>query len=83
MSTPETLSYEAVINAVRQWSPDERLALVQEILTLQPEGPRVRRRRKTLKQALGLLATGQPAPSDTDVQQWLDEQRMTKYARPA
>ncbi len=49
------------------------------INTLAPEVVPSRPKRKTLKKALGLLATSQPAPSDAEVQQWLDERRMEKY----
>ena len=36
-------------------------------------------RHKTLQEALGLLAKGGPAPSDAEIQQWLDEHRIEKY----
>ena len=48
--------------------------------TLEPEFKMTRpKRRKTLNKALGLLATNQPAPSDEEIEQWLDEYRMEKY----
>jgi len=76
MGTPKTISYETVVNTVRQWPPDQRVVLVQDILnTLTSDIASPRPRRKTLKKALGLLATGQPAPSDAEVRQWLDEVR--------
>jgi len=81
MGSPATTSYQAVLNAVRQWSPDRRFALVQNVLnTLASEAPSPRPRCKTLEKALGLLATGQPAPSDAEIQQWLDEHRVEKYS---
>ena len=80
MDTRKTISYETVLNTVRQWPPDRRFALVQDVLnTLAPEVSSPRPRHKTLKKALGLLATGQPAPSDAEIKQWLDEHRMEKY----
>ena len=80
MHPPETTSYETVLNTVRQWPPDRRFVLVQDVLnTLAPKVAPSRPRRKTLKKALGLLATDQPAPSDAEIQQWLDEHRMEKY----
>ena len=36
-------------------------------------------RPRTLSQALGLLATDQPAPTDADVEKWLTEARLEKY----
>ena len=38
-----------------------------------------RPRRNTLDKAWGLLATDRPAPSDAEVEQWLNEHRMEKY----
>jgi hypothetical protein len=80
MEPLETTSYETILNTVRQWPPDRRFALVQDVLnTLAPEVKPSRSRRKTLEKALGLLATSQPAPSDAEIKQWLDEHRMEKY----
>lgn len=80
MNALEKTSYETVLNTVCQWPPDRRFALVQDVLnTLVPEVLSPRPRRKTLQKALGLLATSQPAPSDAEIKQWLDEHRMEKY----
>ena len=80
MDTRKTVSYENVLDAVRQWPPDRRFALVQDVLsTLAPEVLPSRPRHKTLEKALGLLATSQPAPSDAEIKQWLDEHRLEKY----
>ncbi len=80
MDTLATTSYQTVLNTVRQWPPDRRFALVQDVInTLASEVAHPRPRHKTLEKALGLLATDQPAPSDAEIQQWLDEHRMEKY----
>ena len=80
MDTLATTSYQTVLDAVRQWSPDRRFTLVRDVLnTLAPEVAHHRPRRKTLEKALGLLATSQPVPSDAEIKQWLDEHRMEKY----
>ena len=80
MGTRKTISYETVLNTVRQWPPDRRFALVQDVLsTLAPDVLPSRPRPKTLEKALGLLATSQPAPSDAEIKQWLDEHRLEKY----
>ncbi len=80
MNTLEATGYETVLKAVRQWPPDRRFALVQDVLnTLSPQALSARPRRKTLEEALGLLATSQPAPSDAEIRQWLDEYRMKRY----
>ncbi len=78
MNSLEPINYETVIKTVRQWTPDRRFALVQDVLdTLAP--PHNKPRRKTLDKALGLLATDRPAPSNAEIEQWLDERRMEKY----
>jgi len=80
MNTSETINYETILKIVYSWPPASRLILVQDILkTLKPELETTRPQHNTLKQALGLLATTQPAPSDAEVEQWLDEHRLEKY----
>ena len=80
MNTIRANSYDSVLQTVRQWPPDRRLALVRDVInTLATEVFPSRPRRKTLEKALGLLATSRPAPSDAEIQQWLDERRMEKY----
>ena len=76
------MTRELVLQTVRQWTFDERLALVQEVLnTLQPKPENAPfTREKTLHKALGLAATDEPAPTDAEVEQWLDEHRMERYA---
>jgi hypothetical protein len=80
VNTPEPTGYEAVLNTVRRWPPDRRLALVRDVLgTLAPEVEPSRSRINTLEKALGLLTTDAPAPSDAEIQRWLNERRMQKY----
>ena len=79
MPTIEPINYKAAIEMVRGWPLASRFSLVQDVLkTLAPEAEGSRSKRNTLEKALGLLATNQPAPSDIEVQQWLDEHRMEK-----
>ena len=80
MPTVEPINYRAIIEIIRGWPPARRFSLVQDVLkTLAPEVESSRSKRNTLDKALGLLATNQPAPSDAEIQQWLDEHRMEKY----
>lgn len=75
----ETTSYETILDIVHHWPPANRLMLMQDILkSLLPEPTPAPPRRRTLAQALGLLATDQP-PSDDEVKQWLVEHRLEKY----
>jgi hypothetical protein len=80
MNTTKANSYDNVLQMVRQWPPNRRFALVRDVInTLATDVFPSRPRRNTLKKALGLLATSRPAPSDAEIQQWLDERRMEKY----
>ncbi len=81
MNTLKVNGYETVMSTVRQWSPDKRFALVRDVInTLAMEIKPRQSKRNTLGKALGLLATSQRAPSDTDIRQWLGERRMEKYS---
>jgi hypothetical protein len=77
--TYSELSYESVLRVVHTWPPAKRYLLIQDLLkTIEPreqEGLRP----DTLRAALGLLVTDQPAPSDEDVARWLHERRTEKY----
>jgi hypothetical protein len=73
------LDRETVLQIVRHWPQSEQLALAHAILAdahkaalLQP--PAVPS--TTLR---GILSTGQPAPSDEEVERILDEERAKKY----
>ena len=56
------------------------ISLAQDLLkSLASEIETSRPKRNTLKKALGLLATGQPAPTDEDIRRWLEERRGEKY----
>ncbi len=80
MNQTENTAYDGVLKIVRQWPFEQRIALVQDVLEtidrrIEPPGSP----RSTLSQALGLLATDQPAPTDAEIKQWLDEHRVEKY----
>lgn len=71
-------TYQQVLEIVSQWPDARRFTLVQDVLkTLEPEA--CPRKKQTLSQALGLLATSAPPPSDEEVKQWLEEHRTQKY----
>jgi hypothetical protein len=80
MEKVDQKNYDDVVGMVSKWPPAERFALVQDVLkTLAPAVGGASRRPQTLSKALGLLATNQSAPSDADVEQWLEERRAEKY----
>ncbi|MBI4671886.1 MAG: hypothetical protein HY741_09505 [Chloroflexi bacterium] len=74
------ITYQDVIRTVVSWEHERRLALIRELLlSLEAEWRTRPVPRNTFKRALGLAATSQPAPSDEQVRDWLDEHRMEKY----
>ena len=80
MNQAENINYESVLSLVRQWPTSQQMALVEDVLkTISPRVESPGNRQKTLSKALGMLATTQPAPTDEDVERWLDERRMEKY----
>lgn len=85
MDDIQTMTYENILKVIHDWPLSQRLNLAQDILkTLAPELKKYKlstshTRRNTLKEALGLLATHQPTPSDEEIQDWLDEHRREKY----
>lgn len=61
-------TYAAVFQTIRQWPPDRRFTLVQDVInTLGVDKEIAPPRQNTLSRALGLLATDQPAPSDEEI----------------
>ena len=93
MTTPMSLSYDRILQAVRGWPPVKRLTLAREILkdvamelpeelTHDGVSKEMESGKDTLARALGLLAspTGEP-PSDAVVASWLEERRQAKYSQ--
>ena len=82
MRAAETTDYETILQIVRNWPPARRISLMQDMLrTLVPTEAGERAYHPTLKRALGLLATDQPAPSDEEVALWLGERRVERYGQ--
>jgi hypothetical protein len=69
-----------IVNRVRDWPPEDRLSLVQQILhTLQRDLRAPPSGGKSLKGLLGLLQTGGQPPSDEDCERILEEELRRKY----
>ena len=80
MNALDTLTYDQVLETVHTWPPAKRISLAQDLLkSLASEIETSRPKRNTFKKALGLLTTGQPAPTDEDIRRWLEERRAEKY----
>lgn len=80
MNHTENISYEGVLKIVSQWPTAQQIAFVEDVLkTISSRVEPPKQRQRTLDRALGLLATDMPAPTDEEIEQWLDEHRMEKY----
>ena len=80
MNTSTDFDYQAILQAIHNWPLAQRLLLAQDVLKdVSLEVETQRPKRNTLDQALGLLATASPAPSDAEISQWLNERRTEKY----
>ncbi|MGH2517231.1 MAG: hypothetical protein ACRDHP_16400 [Ktedonobacterales bacterium] len=79
MATP-TRDRENILKAVQEWSPDEQIALVRDILE-HLSGPFIEEPTAPpdSRGLAGLLANGRIPPTDEEVAQWLDERRVEKY----
>lgn len=77
---PDIPEYKQVLESIRHWKVEWRLALVRDILQgLSGERRRTGRPGTTWQKARGLLRTDRPVPSDEDVRHWLEEHRLEKY----
>ncbi len=88
MKATGALDYTTVLEAVRAWPAVRRLTLVRDVLeTLAPEleaagiagADAAARRREALRRLRGIGSAAAPPPSDAEVQQWLEEERVKKY----
>ncbi len=80
----ETITYELILETVRSWPKADQLRLVIEILEMvEAEITAKPTAKNTLDQAYGLLRkhSDEPAPTDEEVEQWLEEERWKKYGR--
>ena len=80
MST-NVATFEEIVETVQHWPASQRFSLAQILFqSLEPELKQVEHRKKnTLSKALGLLETSTQAPTDDQVEEWLDERRVEKY----
>ena len=78
---PPALDRDTILKAVQNWPSDDQVALAKEILRRASELRHKQSQAPAVPSASlrGLLANGEPAPSDEEVERWLDEHRMEKY----
>lgn len=82
MTAQPELEYEAVIRGVRPWPVRRKYELVHDLLRmLEPNVAAEDReqRRIAVRELRGALKSKGPPPTDAEVKQWLEEERLKKY----
>lgn len=70
----EAITREVILDTVRQWSTEEKIAVMEEILQLvKSENQMGGKRAKTLERALEIAANDKAVPDDETVEQWRRE----------
>lgn len=92
MSAPPR-DHDAILNAIQQWPQAEQIRLAHEILQAHTQAnptPQTEGGADALGgsdgqdswgRLVGALATGQPAPTDEEVERWREERRSARYER--
>ena len=80
MTAAESSEMVDVLNRVRDWPLDMRMALARRILET-AERPAILEPPRTLSldQVIGILKTDAPAPSDDECERIIEEERMRMY----
>jgi hypothetical protein len=82
MSIAEATDLTDVLDRVKTWPVESRIALVKRVLeTLTPatSGPSSVRRGRSAAEIIETFESDRPPPDDATVRQWIDEHRMEKY----
>jgi hypothetical protein len=80
MNVLEPAEYRDVFEIVRQWPPEARRELVRDVeKTLAVEGPARPTRGFSADEAIRVLKSGHPAPTDEECDRILEEELMRKY----
>ena len=80
MTTAESSEMVDVLNRVKDWPLDMRMALAQRILET-AQRPMILEPPRTLSlhQVIGILKTDAPPPTDEECERIIEEERMRKY----
>jgi hypothetical protein len=76
---PHESEITSILQQVKPWPEEDRVALAYEILRDMRHQPREPAPRNTARAALGIARGEGPAPDDATVKQWIEEYRMRKY----
>jgi hypothetical protein len=82
MSAAEATELTDVLDRVKTWPVENRIALVKQVLeTLTPatSGRSSVPRGPSAAEIIEVFKSDRPPPDDATVRQWIDEYRMEKY----
>jgi len=80
MVVASNMNVDAIWDHVRQWPADAKLSLASKILeSVRDEKGGMKQHALTLADLRGLMSSGQTPPSDVQVEQWLEEERLRKF----
>jgi hypothetical protein len=79
MSNVTTSEIEQIMERVRFWPSDHKLALVRKVLETFDKESRSKPRGRPVSELIGIGAGKAPPPDDEQVKQWIDDYRMEKY----
>jgi hypothetical protein len=77
MATP-SFDRETILRAIGELPTEEQISLAQAILQRIGSHTPSLPQQPSWRQMVGIASNGQPAPSDEQVAQWLDEHRTEK-----
>lgn len=83
MSTAEANEMADILNRVKSWPVPSRIELARHILETVEGRPAVEPppRSRPVSDLVGLLRADGPAPTDEEVEQIIEEERLRKYGR--
>lgn len=79
MSITDIENYKSVLDIIQSWPQEQRFSLVQDVLKTLSSEVKTAKPKQTLQTALGLLNPSNPAPTDIEIKEWLEEHRLEKF----
>jgi hypothetical protein len=81
MSVAEADEIGEILDRIKGFSVTSRIRLARQILETVDEKPAIKPppRRRPLSDLVGLLKTDSPPPTDEEVEQIIEDERMRKY----
>ncbi|HID53522.1 MAG TPA: hypothetical protein EYP41_16005 [Anaerolineae bacterium] len=79
MEKVQTKNHREILQNVLDWPPHQQIDLAHELLKIAASKKRDSQRQELFEQAVGLLATDEPPPTDEEIARILEEERMKKY----